>query len=52
MSGVGGVHIDILSPAQKNILPRLSKALSGSDFYMAGGTALALQVGHRLSIGF
>jgi predicted nucleotidyltransferase component of viral defense system len=46
------VHIDILSPAQKDILPRLSHALRGTDFYMAGGTALALQVGHRFSIDF
>jgi hypothetical protein len=28
----------------------VSVALSGSDFYLAGGTALALQLGHRISV--
>ena len=46
------MHIDILNQAQKKILPPLAKALAGSDVYMAGGTALALQVGHRPSVDF
>lgn len=28
----------------------VSSALAGSDFYLAGGTALALRIGHRLSV--
>jgi hypothetical protein len=28
----------------------ISKILSDTDFYLAGGTALALQEGHRISI--
>lgn len=52
MSGETVIHIDILSDAQKKVLPNLAKALANTDFYLAGGTALALQVGHRQSMGF
>jgi predicted nucleotidyltransferase component of viral defense system len=37
-------------PSVQETLRRLSRALTGSDFYLAGGTALALQFGHRMSI--
>jgi hypothetical protein len=52
MSGEAAIHIDILSDAQKKVLPALAKALANTDFYLAGGTALALQVGHRQSMDF
>lgn len=52
MSGETAIHIDILSDAQKKVLPNLAKALANTGFYLAGGTALALQVGHRQSIDF
>jgi predicted nucleotidyltransferase component of viral defense system len=41
---------DILDKNRKNILPDL-KFLK-EDFYLGGGTALALQIGHRESIDF
>ena len=41
---------NILDEKRKNILP-LFKSLK-DDFYLAGGTALALQLGHRDSIDF
>jgi len=44
--------IDVLNEQQKEILPKLADALTGTDLYLAGGTALALQVGHRPSIDF
>lgn len=50
--GIDDMHTEILTPAQKSILPGLSRALAGSDYYMAGGTALALQIGHRPSVDF
>lgn len=50
--GIDDMHTEILTPAQKSILPGLSRALVGSDYYMAGGTALALQIGHRPSVDF
>jgi len=50
MYGVPGMHIEILSEPQKMALTLLGNALSDSDFYMAGGTALSLQVGHRNSV--
>jgi hypothetical protein len=51
-SGANEVHVDVLNRYQKNILPVMAKALAGTDLYLAGGTALALQVGHRPSIDF
>lgn len=52
MSGETGIHTEVLSKPQKKVLPPLAKALANTDFYLAGGTALALQVGHRQSIDF
>lgn len=46
------MFIDVLNEKQKAILPKLATALTGTDLYLAGGTALALQVGHRPSIDF
>lgn len=44
-------HPDILRKIQLQILERLAFPRN-SGFYMAGGTALALQLGHRRSIDF
>lgn len=44
------MYPDILTKTQTNLLP-LIKQLS-SSFYLVGGTALALQLGHRRSIDF
>ncbi|KPA12795.1 protein containing DUF1814 [Candidatus Magnetomorum sp. HK-1] len=52
MSGKKEIHINILTEIQKEVLDSLTVALQNTDFYMAGGTALALQIGHRLSIDF
>jgi len=46
------LHLTILSPAQHALLPRLAKVLDESGMYLAGGTALALYRGHRLSVDF
>lgn len=46
------MHVDVLNKFQKIILPAMAKALVGADLYLAGGTALALQVEHRPSIDF
>jgi len=42
---------DILDEGRRALLPRL-KFLKNSGFYLAGGTALALQIGHRVSVDF
>ena len=52
MSGKTVIHTDVLSEGQKRVLPQLARALVNTDFYLAGGTGLALQVGHRSSIDF
>jgi len=40
----------ILPPAQQAVLERLSGLDEVRSFYLAGGTALALQLGHRRSV--
>jgi len=44
------MQYDILSKGRFEILPLLANFKD--DFYLAGGTALALQLGHRDSIDF
>lgn len=46
------MHMDLLNKSQRNVLSLLRKVLRGSEFYLAGGTALALHMGHRRSIDF
>jgi hypothetical protein len=43
-------HYEIIDEKRKTILKLLKKFKD--DFYLAGGTALALQIGHRQSIDF
>ena len=50
MFGGPGIHIEILSAPQRRAIALLGKALSNSNFYLAGRTALSLQVGHRKSV--
>lgn len=52
MSGTTDIHTEILNDAQVNLLHHLSEAFMNSDYYLAGGTALALKLGHRLSKDF
>lgn len=44
-------HPEVLTQEAKDIISILSEILP-SHFYMAGGTSLALQIGHRISIDF
>jgi len=44
------MHLEILNDKQKKILPWLKEF--SSSFGLVGGTALALQIGHRQSIDF
>lgn len=43
------MHADALTQEAALILPKFSRVKS---FYLVGGTALALQIGHRLSVDF
>jgi len=45
------LHWDILDEPRKNLLPKLA-FLKKQGFYLAGGTGLALQIGHRRSLDF
>ncbi len=46
-----GVNLEILDRKRKKLLPQLA-FLKKYSFYLAGGTALALQIGHRTSLDF
>jgi hypothetical protein len=43
---------DVLSRRQRLVLRKLGPFLDASPFYLAGGTGLALQLGHRRSVDF
>lgn len=45
------LHWEILDAKRRALLPKLS-FLKDEGFYLAGGTALALQIGHRKSLDF
>lgn len=45
-------HPEILSPKQRKTLRLLGPEVTAQGFYLAGGTALALQLGHRRSVDF
>jgi len=45
------LHWDILDESRKKLLPKLA-FLKEEGFYLAGGTGLALQIGHRRSLDF
>ena len=44
-------RLDALPPAQRNLWSRLSFA-AGLGFTLYGGTAIAIQLGHRVSVDF
>lgn len=44
------LHGEILAERQKKALRLLGPSLADSDFYLAGGTAIALYFGHRRSV--
>jgi len=46
------VHPECLRPEAARLLPVVAKALQPFNPILAGGTALALQVGHRVSVDF
>lgn len=43
------MNLEVLTKEGKDIFPMFGKF---EDFYLAGGTALALQIGHRISVDF
>lgn len=46
------MHTEVLTAEQVAVLERLTTVDGVADFYLAGGTALALRHGHRRSIDF
>jgi predicted nucleotidyltransferase component of viral defense system len=50
MAALKAFHWETVTPQMRQILVSIGTAAYSSRFYLAGGTALALQLGHRLSI--
>lgn len=46
------MNLNVLEKRQKEVIEKLKTADWLSEFYLAGGTGLALQIGHRLSEDF
>lgn len=46
------LRFEVLSAEGRRLLPKLGFLRQEYDFYLAGGTALALQIGHRTSADF
>ncbi|HJS17833.1 MAG TPA: nucleotidyl transferase AbiEii/AbiGii toxin family protein [Anaerolineales bacterium] len=44
------LHWNTVTPDMRNIMSVFSRDPLSNEFYLAGGTALALQLGHRLSM--
>jgi hypothetical protein len=44
------IHWETISPTMREIMKAFGKSQIANHFYLAGGTALALQLGHRRSV--
>lgn len=44
------LQFQAVSPRLLELLTRLTRYKALSSFYLVGGTALALQIGHRISV--
>ena len=44
------IHLEILPEAQRDVLLRVGPIAAELGFYLAGGTAVALRLGHRVSV--
>ena len=43
-------HLEVLEPEQHAVLERMAVPAAGKGFYLGGGTAVALHLGHRKSV--
>jgi hypothetical protein len=46
------LHLEVLGRTQRSVLPKIAPLARSRGFYLAGGTGLALQLGHRRSVDF
>jgi hypothetical protein len=47
---MSALHWETMTPAMREVMVAFGRSRFGARFYLAGGTALALQLGHRLSV--
>lgn len=52
MTGEPRIHEEVLPPLPMGVLRALAAPIRDRGFYLAGGTGLALQLGHRRSLDF
>lgn len=52
MALLKSLHLEALTPPARRVFKLLPGLPIWEDFYLAGGTALALQLGHRVSVDF
>lgn len=52
MTAKSELHFEVLGKNQLRVLESIAPLVADSDFYLAGGTALALRFGHRESEDF
>lgn len=51
-NGAMMAHLEALAPAQKKTLAQIASLATRRGFYLGGGTAVALHLGHRRSLDF
>lgn len=44
------IHPEVLAPKQRRVLTRLGPLIDAEGYYLGGGTAIALHLGHRRSV--
>lgn len=52
MATLGDPHWEVLTPDMRGLLIAIGQRAFIERFYLAGGTALSLQIGHRRSVDF
>ena len=45
-------HLEVISMEMRHLLAAIGQQPFAPHFYLAGGTALSLQIGHRRSVDF
>jgi hypothetical protein len=51
-NGLSGFHGEVLPELQRRVLAALGRGATREGFYLGGGTAIALHLGHRQSVDF
>ena len=50
MAALAAPHWEAITPGSRDLMAGLAQIVLVRPFYLAGGTALALRLGHRISV--